>query len=292
MKTFRLALTLFVLLLLPAAAAEAKDRDRDKLPDRWEKRHHLSTKKKSGAADPDRDGLSNLGEYRSKTSPRRKDTDRDRILDDDEDPDRDRVDNDNEMREGTKPRDRDSDDDRRGDGREDRDRDGLSNSAEDLTGNDPKDRDSDNDGIGDGAEQAGVVTSFSAGRLTIDLANGPSVSGLVLPTTDVECETEDQLESFQPGRVRASARSAQSEEGDGDDTEEPPIGDPEPGGDDVDDPVDEGEDQDAEDDRLFELLFGAACDSGDLAPGVRVHEAELKSVAGLAAVFTEIELLK
>jgi hypothetical protein len=292
MRTFRLAFTLIVLLVLPAAAAEARDRDRDKLPDRWEQKHHFSTKKKSGGKDPDRDGLSNLGEYRSKTNPRRKDSDRDAVVDGDEDPDRDRVDNDNEMREGTKPRDRDSDDDRRSDGREDRDRDGLLNAAEDLTGNDPKDRDSDNDGTGDGAEQAGVVTSFTAARLTIDLANGTSVSGLVLPTTDVECETEDELESFQRGRVSASRAVARSAQGEAEDPEEPPIGDPEPGGDNEDDPVDEGDDAYAEDDRLFEQLFGAACDSGDLAPGVRIHEAELKSVAGLAGVFTEIELLK
>jgi hypothetical protein len=291
MRTFRLALTLMALSLLPAAAAEARDRDRDRLPDRWEKRHHLSTKKKSGSKDPDRDGLSNLGEYRSKTDPRRGDTDRDAVADDDEDPDRDRVDNDNEIREGTKPRDRDSDDDRRGDGREDRDRDGLLNAAEDLTGNDPKDRDSDNDGVGDGAEQAGVVTSFGAGRLTIDLANGPSITGLVVPTTDVECESEDQLESFQRGRVsaaRALARLAQEE---GEEPEEPPIGEPEPGGEE-DEGSEDGGDTDGADDRLFDRLFGPACDSADLAPGVRVHEAELKSVAGLAGALTKIELVK
>jgi hypothetical protein len=112
-----------------------------------------------------------------------------------------------------------------------------------------------------------------------------------LPTTDVGSETEDQLEGFQRGRVSASRAIARSAQDDGDETAEPPIGDPEPGGDEVDDPEDESE-SDAEDDRLFDLLFGPTCDSGDLAAGVRVHEATLKTVAGLAGVFTEIELVK
>jgi len=277
MKPRAFLLTLLVFLLLPAAA-EARDRDRDGLPDRWEKRFHLSTKSKSGRKDPDRDGLSNRGEFRSKTSPRRKDTDRDGILDDDEDPDRDRVDNGNELRQGTRPRDRDSDDDRRPDGREDRDRDRLENAAEDASGNDPKDRDSDDDGVGDGAERAGVVTSFATGVLTIDLANGGAVSGLVTPATELECESEDELESFQRGRARSSVI----------DEDDLPPPDAEPGEGDGDEP---GDNDDWTDDGNSGDAPAGSCSAASLVPGARVHEAAGLTTGG-RVVFTKIELVR
>ena len=77
-----------------ATASAARDRDRDGLPDRWEKRYHLSVVKKSARRDPDRDGLRNRGEYRHRTHPRRRDTDRDGHGDG------------VEVRKGTNPRDR------------------------------------------------------------------------------------------------------------------------------------------------------------------------------------------
>jgi hypothetical protein len=158
-KRFALAFAALLLLALPAAAV-ARDRDRDRIPDRWEKRHKLSTKRSSANADTDRD----------------------------------RVDNWNEWREGTNPRDRDTDNDGRRDGREDRDRDGLRNAAEDATGNDPRDRDTDDDGVRDGKEHAGTVTSFNDGVLVIDTANGSSVSGLVGDFTEIRCKSEAQAE--------------------------------------------------------------------------------------------------
>lgn len=265
MRRIGLTLTVLALLLVPATA-QARDRDRDKLPDTWEKKFNISTKKKSGRADPDRDGLSNLGEYRARTNPRRADTDRDRIRDDDEDPDRDRVDNGNEEDEGTRPRDPDSDDDGIRDGREDRDRDGLSNAAEDTTGNDPTDTDTDDDGTRDGAEQAGVVTSFEGGKLTIDLANGSSVSGLVTGDTEIECETEDQEEADNDDGPSARA-SSDDESGSDEESDETP---------------DEGE---ADEDD------GERCSTADLVPGARVHEAEGRLTAD-GLVFEEIELVK
>ena len=42
-----------LLALLAPATAAARDRDRDGLPDRWEKRHGLSTTTASASADPD-----------------------------------------------------------------------------------------------------------------------------------------------------------------------------------------------------------------------------------------------
>jgi hypothetical protein len=101
---------LLPLLVLPVLAGTAsgaqRDRDHDRLPDRWEKRYHLSTKKKSGKGDADRDGLRNRREYRLRTNPRKKDSDGDGLRDGAE-----------VHRHQTNPRRKDSD----GDGFSDRD---------------------------------------------------------------------------------------------------------------------------------------------------------------------------
>jgi hypothetical protein len=102
------------LALVPAAAqargshhkASASDRNGDRLPDRWEKRHHLSLKVKQTKRDQDRDGLNNLGEFRSGTNPRDRDTDDDGVRDG------------AEHRFGMNPRDDDSDNDGVEDGEE------------------------------------------------------------------------------------------------------------------------------------------------------------------------------
>jgi mannan endo-1,4-beta-mannosidase len=134
------------LVVAPGGApARTRDRDHDRMPDRWERAQGLRVGAKDGRADPDRDGLSNLGEYRSRTKPKTSDTDHDCVADVNEDPDRDKVDNGNELDERTRPRDADSDNDRVRDGREDADRDRLSNAKEDRFGTQPDDRDSDND---------------------------------------------------------------------------------------------------------------------------------------------------
>ena len=73
--------------LLPAATAAARsgDRNHDRIPDRWEKRNHLSLKVKQTHRDQDRDGLNNLGEFRSHSDPRDADSDGDGIKDGQED---------------------------------------------------------------------------------------------------------------------------------------------------------------------------------------------------------------
>lgn len=265
MRTF-LGLSLASLLLALPATAAARDRDHDGLPDRWERKHHLSTKRASANADPDRD----------------------------------RVDNRNELREGTKPRDRDSDNDSRRDGREDRDRDGLSNAGEDLTGNDPRNRDSDGDGVRDGKEAAGVVTSFVDGVLTIELAGGGSIEALVTDETEIECESEDAVEagfvqlSRRRGRRsgrRASGRSrrsagtyfrsavASTEEEDPE-AEDPYEGEEEgedPGEGEEDEYEEDEEDEEDEDDEGEELEEQGEgdCPANPLTPGARVRDADL-----------------
>src|SRR3954470_13668415 len=166
MKKLRLVLfgvALAALLALPGAAmAKSHDRDHDKLPDKWEHKFHLSTHHKSGKGDPDKDGLNNRGEFKSRTN----------------------------------PRDADSDSDGIDDANDDRDDDGGSNRDEVRNGTNPCDGDSDDDGIHDGDEVAGTVESFvedsanpGTGVLTIKLADDSTVSGKVDSTTEIECRT-------------------------------------------------------------------------------------------------------
>ena len=103
-------LVLPLLLLFPYVAAAAggaarRDGDHDRLPDRWEKRYHLSIVVKSAQRDPDHDGLRNLREYRLRTHPRRKDSDGDGLRDGAE-----------VRRYHTNPRKKDTDGDGYGDG--------------------------------------------------------------------------------------------------------------------------------------------------------------------------------
>jgi hypothetical protein len=77
------ALGALALLALPSIAA-AKDRNNDRIPDRWEKRHHLSLQVKQGARDQDQDHLGNRGEFKAGDNPRDRDSDDDGVVDGDE----------------------------------------------------------------------------------------------------------------------------------------------------------------------------------------------------------------
>ena len=271
-KYVLLTLVTAIVLALPATAA-ARDRNHDRIPDRWEKRHHLSLKVKQTRKDQDRDGLRNLGEFRSRTDPRDADSDDDGVEDADEDRDHDGVDNGNEEREGTDPDDRDSDDDGRSDGREDEDRDELRNVAEDRTGNDPIDKDTDDDGVKDGDEHAGKVASFTNGVLEITLADGSTVKGKVTDATKISCETEDEHEGD----------NDQDEHGDDDDSHSARASDEGSDGDHEDGDDDGDHEGNGDDDNV--------CSPSDLVQNVVVHEAELELTAS-GAVFEEIEIVK
>jgi hypothetical protein len=80
-----LALSALILaaLALPAIAS-AKDRNHDRIPDRWERAHHLSLKVKQTRRDQDRDGLVNLREFQAGMDPRDDDSDDDGTGDADE----------------------------------------------------------------------------------------------------------------------------------------------------------------------------------------------------------------
>ena len=64
----------FALLAMPGAAlAKRGDRNHDGIPDKWEKKFHLRGKGVA-KADPDKDGLNNLAEFRSDTNPLKADS--------------------------------------------------------------------------------------------------------------------------------------------------------------------------------------------------------------------------
>lgn len=76
-------------IALPAAGAAAgsasRDRDHDRMPDRWEKKHHLKVASNDASRDRDRDGLRNLAEYKAGLNPRDADSDDDGLKDGAED---------------------------------------------------------------------------------------------------------------------------------------------------------------------------------------------------------------
>lgn len=70
-------------LAMPGLAA-ARDRNHDRIPDRWEKRHHLSLRVNQARRDQDRDRLRNRAEFLAGDNPRRADSDGDGIPDGEE----------------------------------------------------------------------------------------------------------------------------------------------------------------------------------------------------------------
>src|SRR4051812_17472786 len=102
------AVALIALLAVPAMASAKRshkknaDRNHNSISDKWEKRFHLRGKGVA-KADPDKDGLNNLSEFRSRTNPLKTDSNGNGVGDASEDPDHDRDDNGNETRERTNP---------------------------------------------------------------------------------------------------------------------------------------------------------------------------------------------
>lgn len=76
-------LGVLALLASPGAAA-ARDGNHDRIPDRWEKRHHLSTSVNQAQRDQDRDHLRNRAEFLAGDNPRDRDSDDDGVMDDEE----------------------------------------------------------------------------------------------------------------------------------------------------------------------------------------------------------------
>ena len=226
-------------------AGPAQARDNDRLPDKWEKRHHLNLKKDDSRRDRDRDGLSNYGEYRAHTNPRKKDSDRDGRRDD----------------------------------REDYDRDKLRNGAEIRTGFDPGDKDSDNDGVKDGRENAGKIVKLSDSSIKIKLAVGGSLTARLGDNLAVKCAPGDSGST--PGSDPDVPEPGEDDEEPG----EPGDPGDEDASDAVDASISQEETgEDAEDfnDEAFDREFGddtggedESCGTATLKRGAMVHKAKV-----------------
>ena len=114
---------------------------------------------------------------------------------------------------------------------------------------------------------AGMVASFDGTKLTIELADGSTVSGTVNNDTEIECEGINDSQTSFHGDDHGSGRSGGDDQGDrGDDN------------------GDRGDDNDNDDNPMQN------CDTSDLTPGTMVHEARL-SLSGAGAVWDKVELL-
>jgi hypothetical protein len=73
-----------VLAIALPGTASARDRNHDRIPDKWERNHHLSLHKNQAKRDQDRDSLKNRKEFKARTDPRDADTDGDGVPDGEE----------------------------------------------------------------------------------------------------------------------------------------------------------------------------------------------------------------
>jgi len=80
MTWFALALGALALLAMPGLAA-AKDRNHDHIPDKWEKRHHLSLMVNQAHKNQDDDALRNRAEFLAGDNPRDADSNNDGVED-------------------------------------------------------------------------------------------------------------------------------------------------------------------------------------------------------------------
>ena len=244
-------LALTAVAAVPASPALAKDRDG--MPDRWEKRHHLSVRVNDASRDKDRDGLSNYGEYRSHTNPRKKDTDRDR----------------------------------RGDAREDYDRDKVPNGQEIKTGNDAGDSDTDDDSIKDGRENAGRITAVGAGSVQIMLSVGGNLTAALAP--ELSCATASATPWSDPAPAFPDGDAGADIPEEGEDGEDEPLGEDAAAevaqADEDADPIDDAPPSDGVIDPEAELCASA------LKKGAYVHEAEVLSSSD-GAILVTIDLVK
>jgi hypothetical protein len=153
----------------------------------------------------------------------------------------------------------------------DQDKDGFRNHAEWRAKTDPRQADSDGDGIMDADENAGTVTAYANGDLTITLFDGGELTGKVTEETRIECETT------------APAPATASHDGDDDDDDRHGDDDGWRDGDDDDDGGDD------DDDWRHGDCDRDECAADALAIGANVKEAELK-VTSEGRLWEEIAL--
>ena len=166
--------------------------------------------------------------------------------------------------------------------RRDQDKDGFKNRAEWRAQTDPLDPDSDDDGVKDAEENAGSVTAFANGELTITLFDGGTLTGKVTEDTKIECGADDAAVASHHDEGDDDGQRGDDDEGDDDASGRGGADDE--NDDHGDDDADEGDghhggcDDDGED-----------CGPDALTVGAAVEEAELK-ISSSGREWTEIEL--
>ena len=108
-------------------------------------------------------------------------------------------------------------------------------------------------------QPAGTVSTFSGGVLTIALANGQTVSGMVTPDTEIECQAPDTSSRSSTSGTSGTSGWQGHDHGGGD----------------------QGQGNDGQ--------GGTSCDTSALTQGAMVQEAEL-SVSSAGAVWRKVEL--
>jgi len=160
--------------------------------------------------------------------------------------------------------------------RRDQDDDGFKNRAEWRAKTDPRDEDTDGDGVPDADENAGTVTSYADGVLTVTLFDGGELAGAVDEDTRITCGSADD----------AAAKSS---------AHDPDDDDPSGRGDDDwrdDDEDDQGGDRGDHGDRGghdHRDCDDEECDDTALVAGAAVEEATLK-ITSTGRVWADVDL--
>jgi hypothetical protein len=134
----------------------------------------------------------------------------------------------------------------------------------------------DQDQGGNSSGQAGTVTSFDNGVLTITLNDGSTVSGTVTDGTELEC--------------MAPSSNPQSEDGDSGGDNNPSGGDNNPSGDDNNNGDDNGDNNNGDDNGDNGDNGGQMCSTSSLTPGTPVAEANLE-ITSSGATWDKVELI-
>jgi hypothetical protein len=155
----------------------------------------------------------------------------------------------------------------------DQDRDGLNNRGEFRARTDPRNADTDGDGVNDEQENAGRVTDFTNGVLTLTLADGSTLKGAVTADTEVKCEGAAGADNH--GEDRAHMARDGGGNGDGEHNSG--------GGDEAD-----GDNNQGDDNGDQQQPSATPC---TIAVGDFVREADVKATPS-GPVFEEVQLAK
>jgi hypothetical protein len=246
------------LLAMPGAAlAKRGDRNHDGIPDKWEKKFHLSLHVNQAHRDQDRDGLNNKQEFKDGTNPRRADTDGDGLKDG------------QEVETGNNPKDADTDNNGVDDGEE---------NAGTIASFDP---------------QSGmlVINLANNGGTVSGIVNS---STEIECRTAEEQQQENEQEDNDAGEVKMAedggsgdnSGSGSTSSGDGGGSDNSGPGDGSTTSSSTTSSDDGSGDNGSGDDNQQ-----ANCGTADLTMGTVVHEAELQLENG-QATFEKVELIK